>query len=516
MENGAENKFLRLCGISEICAESGADYTLPDYLGDVRKILFTECVAKEAGHFSDESGDEFSGIVVYDIVYLDAEGKPTRASFTSDYELRLKADEERARAICSPTVSSYSIRLNGPRRISARANVCASVKCIRFDEIVQSGTAFDEGERLQRKESILNLRCAFASERCEREFAERVEWIEGAVADEVEVIYSTALAEVQRVSAGEGEAVLSGEVTLSALISNDGAPLYLSEKTVPFEVSVPMEGDLDEMKLAGFADTVSVTSSINPDEAGVEVVVSAIVEFFAVGEYNTKKKVSEDVFLAFGEVENTYRDYSYSELCDLESFSASGAFDIGLDKLSSEKIRDIPYLSAVAKIENAEARDGEAVLSGELRVVGVASIIDDDGDISYTGLKFSVPFEQACKLGVLGGDDMRLEHTARVSRISALVDTDTAKISYKLSMNVVGSRARCARVLSSSEAVPSENGSKERSITVYYPTEDDTLFGVAKKYRVPVGRIAAANDISAATSTDNDCSLCGVSRLLIY
>ena len=516
MENTSENKFLRLSGIAEISAESGADYTLPDYLGDVRKILFTECVAKESGHFSDESGDEFSGIVVYDIVYLDAEGKPTRASFTSDYELRLKGDEAREAAICSPAVSSYSIRLNGPRRISARASVGASVKCVCSDEIVQMGTAFDEGERLQRKEILLNMRCARASEKVEREFAEKVEWIEGAVADEVEVIYSTADALVHKAVAEEDGVKLEGELSISALISNDSAPLYLAQKTVPFEVVVPMELDGCDMKLLPFAEIVSVTANVNPDEAGAEVVVSAIAEFFAIGEYNTQKKVSEDAFLAYGEVENTYREYRYSELCDLASVCLCGSADLGLDKLSPEKIRDIPYLSATAKVENAEARDGEVVLSGELRAVGVASIIDEAGGISYTGLKFSLPFEETVKACVPQGDNVRIEHAASVNGISALVDTDTAKISYKLSLNLVGSQARSARVLSSSEASQTDVREKEMSVTVYYPTDEDTLFGVAKKFRVPLGKIAAANDISSSASAGDDTSLCGVSRLFIY
>lgn len=517
MENTTENKFLRLSGISEINTESGADYTLPDYLGDVRKILFTECALRQAGHFSDDSGDEFSGIVVYDIVYLDAENKPTRASFTSDFELKLKGEENRERTICTPVISTYSIRLNGPRRISARANISASLRCIVYDEIVQTGTAFEEGERrLQSKEACLNLRCAVASVKVEREFAEKLSWVEGAIADEVEVIYSTATAEVEKACAGEGEVKLSGELKLSALISSAGAPLYLAEKSVPFEVNVPMEGELEEMKFIPIAEVVSVTSSVNAEEAGAEVAVCAIVEFSAVGEFNSKRKISEDVFLAYGHAENTYRDYRYTELYDCVSTSVSNSTEIGLDKLTQEKIRDIPYLSAVAKVENSSLTDGDVKLSGELRVVGVASVIDDDGGVSYTGLKFSIPFDVDTKCSVTGSDGVRVEHSVEVNSISALVDTDSAKISYMLGVCAVCSGSVLKKVVQSSDVAEGAVESEEKSITVYYPTDGDTLFGVAKKFRVPVYKIAAANDISSATSTDGDASLDGICRLFIY
>ena len=58
----------------------------------------------------------------------------------------------------------------------------------------------------------------------------------------------------------------------------------------------------------------------------------------------------------------------------------------------------------------------------------------------------------------------------------------------------------------------------EAKITVYYPTDGDTLFSVAKKYRTSVLKVARDNDIaeSVFSSSNPDGKLSGVKKLIIY
>ena len=66
----------------EIAAEVGCDYVLPDYLGDVRKILFTEARCLPLPTYM--SGDELStsGAVEFRMIYTDSEGLLSSVSFT--------------------------------------------------------------------------------------------------------------------------------------------------------------------------------------------------------------------------------------------------------------------------------------------------------------------------------------------------------------------------------------------------------------------------------------------------
>ena len=86
METKTDVSFTRNIKCADVYTESQADYALPDYLGDVRKILFTEAALRPSGRFAGGDEVEFSGVVVYNVVYLDAENNLSSAEFTSDYD----------------------------------------------------------------------------------------------------------------------------------------------------------------------------------------------------------------------------------------------------------------------------------------------------------------------------------------------------------------------------------------------------------------------------------------------
>ena len=64
MEIKTSVSYLKNQKCADVYTESQTDYVLPDYLGDVRKILFTEAVLRPSGRFAGGDEVEFSGIVV--------------------------------------------------------------------------------------------------------------------------------------------------------------------------------------------------------------------------------------------------------------------------------------------------------------------------------------------------------------------------------------------------------------------------------------------------------------------
>ena len=97
-----ENRYRRVA-LREISAEASCDYVLPDYLGDVRKILFTEARCLPLPTYM--SGEEISasGAVEFRMIYTDSEGRLSSVSFTEDYE-----SSERVLSETSPEISSES------------------------------------------------------------------------------------------------------------------------------------------------------------------------------------------------------------------------------------------------------------------------------------------------------------------------------------------------------------------------------------------------------------------------
>ena len=144
MEIKTDTQFTRNVKCADVYTESFADYSLPDYLGDVRKILFTEATLRPAGRFAGGDEVELSGVVIYNVIYLDGENKLSSVEFTSDYDYSVKCDGEKYKdSLASTRVSNFAIRAVGPRKLSARASLIGSVRVSQTDYAAVMGDAFD-------------------------------------------------------------------------------------------------------------------------------------------------------------------------------------------------------------------------------------------------------------------------------------------------------------------------------------------------------------------------------------
>ena len=67
--------------------QSAQEYSLPDYQGDVKKILLQSAELMDGGRFQNGDSLDCIGSVIYKLVYLDSEGRITPVTFSSDYEM---------------------------------------------------------------------------------------------------------------------------------------------------------------------------------------------------------------------------------------------------------------------------------------------------------------------------------------------------------------------------------------------------------------------------------------------
>lgn len=517
MEIKNETKFKRTSSFAEASAESSVDYTLPDYLGDVRRILFTECEARAASHFSTEDREELSGIVVYNVVYLDGENKLSSASFTSDYDTEIKGGAGlELQCVASPRISAYNVRLLGPRKFSAKAVIMTPCRIVSEDLIAAGGSAYEREDKPICATRVLKIHSSLASERTEREYAEVVERLEGAIADEVRVVYSSADIVFDGVTAADGEAVARGNLILSAVISNADEPIYIVEKRIPIEEKVPFAEINPDMTFIPEGSVVSLTSNVNADETGAEVVLSAVVEYAVVGEYNEKVSVTTDAYLKSGPTENVYSDYCYSELVSGCAVSESVCATVAREELAGEGLREIVYAVAVPKIESVSAEDGRVAVRGEMKFSGVGSLCEEDGRISYTGVKLNAPFEVYVKCPCESGASVASAFCACSARF--IIDGESVEACANLSGNISVTKNGQEKILVCCDAVSDiEYVQTSGTITVYYPDADETLFSVAKKFHTTPEKIATDNSLSEAVCAGGDTEPLGtVKRVLIY
>lgn len=518
MEYNTKKDFIKRERCSDVYSESTAEYTLPDYNGDIRRILFTDACVRPAGKFEGGDDVQFSGIVVYTVVYSDSENNLTSVSFTSDYDLSVKCSSETlSGAFCDTRVANYAVRLLGPRKISAKASVVGKAKVYSRDEISVSGDAFEGDETPEVLTKRVNIESIGSSENVEREYAESMIRLEGAIADEVSVVFSDAEVNVDEIEAVDGGVELEGEISLAAVIRNGDEPARLVTKTVPFEERLAFENVREDMKFFPTVTVSSLTSSVNADDTGSEVVLSLIVDFGVLGEYNEGIELITDAYMKTKDTENEYADFESTEIVDVVKEREAHTVEIPRLELEQDNMREIVFLKSTPKIEKIEEASNGLCLEGEIKYSGIASEMNDDGSISYSAIKFSSPFTKNisnCRLG----DDRKIDASVRSFLASATVDADTVYASSTLEFLISTRRETSNKRLSQCSMLEGEAIATESEIVVYYPTSNDTLFSVAKRFRRAGSKIALDNSLVSSVMADGseDYSLEGVKRLIIY
>ena len=508
-------EFVRSIGFGEVFAESASEYVMPDYEPDVRKILFSEAEVRPAGKFIGENEAEFNGIVVYNVIYSDAEGKISGVSFNSDYRLVVKCPGiSIENVLIEPRVTNFALRLLSPRKLSAKCSVSASVRVNERQRLCPNGDAFEEKGKEEKRKSVM-IRESQCSEMLEREFAEELKRLDGAIEDEVKVIYAKATPITEFSEICDTGAHIKGEIRLCALIVNGDAPVNLVERNIVLDEIVPFEGIDAETKLIPEILVTSEKAPVKADEDGCTVVFSVIAELTARGEKNVVAKMLTDAYLTDYPTDNKYSDYRYTELFDVVSINERHTAQIPRSEIEEGIIREIPFVKAEPRIESVRLEEKNIVVSMEMRYLGIASEANDDGSISYSPIKHTANYTVSVKNSCQDAEKMTAEVRVNSCTADANMDAKTIYLSAPVNISLILSKENSERLLTECFVRRAEKYEDNGAlVTVYYPEAEESLFDVAKRFHVSIERIEECN--AGTVSAISDGMSADVKRIIIY
>ncbi len=499
----------------EIYTESSAEYVLPDYKGEVKKILFTSASAHPAGKFAGGESVEFSGIVEYKMVYLDSENNIESTTFNSDYDFSVKCSAENyLDSFFSTAVSNYAMRLVGPRKVSAKAGLISNVRiCENASITVDSDSTDEDIEVLSRN---IKMRSSVSSGTTERELAEQIISLEGAICDEVSVIHCTGIANVENISVGADFVNVCGEVLVEAVIKNGDEPAFLAQKNIPFDERVAFEKEIDDSELLARVEVASLTTTVNASAQGSEIVCVAIIELSCVAEKNDLHTLAEDAFVKSCPSENKYSDFSYTELRGVFCEHSSHSFKVPRAGTDTRDIREVVFVCAEYKSAALKKENGKVQIPCEVKLTGIASEINDDGSVSYSPLKFNSEFVKNVNVDCQNPDNLCVEIKIKPIKSTASIDANDIYINCEYDIEAVFSEKKSMRALEAVSAKKEEAYAPSVSkVIVYYPEESETLFSVSKKFHKSPVKISVDNSLSEQASSGLGEALCGVKRLII-
>ena len=517
MENFGK-EYMKMHRDADIYTDTSADYSLPDYNGDIKKVLYTSASVLPATRYNDGEGVTSSGVVAYDILYINSENELDHLSFNSDFDVSAKIGGENILDSDIETrVASFSHRLFGPRRVNMKATLVSEVRYLEGEGLNGYAAVAEnpDAECIIKHASVADTRFFRSNE---REYAECVTNLDGVIADEVEVLYSSAVPQFTAVRR-EGEGIsVSGSFVVSAVIRCEGVPPTLYKKKIPFDELIEAEGLLDSPALCATANISSLACEIVGSDDGASVNASVIADYSVRASCNRELTFVKDAFLKSAECDNSYGKINYTTHIGTESRVCTVSHTVPISEICECGIRSVVYMNAGARISSLELEDSAARAVVDVKLNGVCSSVDNEGVVNYFAVKTACSATEKVTFNCQMPENSLLDCKTRAIDTVATVDEENLYIdvTYEIASDAAAQKSEEYLV----GAVAKEGGEFApggSSVRVYYPTPEDSLFTVARKYHTGVEDIAAANMLTEGVmnSFDTPGSLVGVKRLII-
>ncbi len=498
--------------------ETGTEYVLPDYMGDVKKVLFTSAKVIPSASFLNGAEAEFSGVVEYELCYSDSEGVFTKASTTSDYDFRVAVNEESCTGAHSDVkVQSYSVRLTGPRKFTAKAVLATESSVSEKSDYTPKGSVFDGSCKYESVSRVLKEEALLHGVSAEREYAEELLSLEETEKDAVEILSASGSVRVTEAEAVDNGVRVKGEMIITAIISTENQPPFAIKKIIPFEETVGIEGVNQSMQSLADGYLTSVTASAVEAGEATSVTASVILELNASALCNTEAEILTDAYLESRDTVCEYENRAYTEFLSATQTNEIIALEASRNELGAENISyPLAAKSELRSVSKKPARGGLEI-SGEALVSFVSCEVDENGNAVYTPLKFTAPFAMFVNLNCQIPENASVDCKVVPTDTDITVDAENIYSKTSVSVYLRAYTEKSEKCLKSCEITgDNEYTHTSSKITVYYPEENESLFSVAKDFHTTSARIASDNNLTVETmKSDDKETLKGVTRLII-
>lgn len=512
---------------NEVCDLSD-DFTLPDYMPAVGRVLYCSATAAQPTLYLGAGGVECAGGIRYSLLYESADdGSLFCADLPAEYDLMLtpdrdmktSADSADISGLCDATLENVTARVTAPRRLTVKSKLRLR-PALRakspFAPIVHGADITSDSIRqLTASSSCTVCACATAIPVICRDSISRAE-AGLSPEDEVRIISSHGDVMIHQLQTTDSGADCRGEVNICVMILKNGEgerPRRIIRK-LPFSATLPFDAPLPvsakQIGIRGYGVCPSVTHNIDGDSIALEAGILLSAEAVAT----TPITYLKDIYSKNADCETAHSELIVHS--PISAFSAhatvSATHDLeslGLD--SGMKLCDLTA-KLLPDFEKELAPNGKLTLTGKMRITAIA-----DNGAEFIPLEFDSDFRYNADLSEAAGfDHAIISAVMTVGDIKGRIDTENIVCDCEVCCAVLIERDSKIKVLSEANltSVASEDNSST-SIRVCYPTQGETLWDIAKRYRIDIAQIAEKNTIPSSSSFDAPDSLAKVKFLII-
>lgn len=480
-----------------VSTEAGGDFTLPDHMPDIRRLIKVDVKPFPPSEFISGGGIQLNGGVEYLAMYQGTDGEIYSTSFPGEYSFTVPFDDPAARSENGENSSSVSVypdsavsRVSGARRMNIRTRLMAKATVIGSKSIDGGATSFcDPGAQRLIKKTPYCIQIDGAKD--DVEIIDEVDTSE----EETRYVSSECSVFIEHAECGEGYADCRGSVIVKHLLCRKGGETYNVINKIPFSETVELNGVVSGSRVcvSGKCIDISIDTS-GGDELGegklkltLRICLNATAFVDKILEY--VKDIYSTERSCFAETES-YR-LPRLLLCKNGNMTFSG-----FEENPGEET-DVIDVAGSAKCESLVCEEDKYTVIGKCRFGAVCRSKDGE-DITWSECELPFKYELEGEIG----DITRYE--CAVSVIDPKAKWDDGRIQFDCELSVVcfALGETEAKIVSSVRTEPEAADTRRRGFTVCYPDKSDSLWSVAKRYRVSLSDTARGNGIECSSDPD--------------
>ena len=474
-----------------IVTECQVDYTLPDYLPEIRKILAVNARIVPALQYSEEGGVEFSGLCAYTVIYNDGDGKLSAVSVNGEYRLTGKKSERgRIPPYEETEVESTVCRLHGPRRLTLRSSLRSRVHTV--EELALPTV---EGEGYLRLGHRTLARVTHLADTGEIAFSDAVT-VPGTPPDSLRLLLCDGSLQVDEVRPGDGMLTLRGVAHVRLIAADEGGRPICLASHIPLEREIVAEGvtDEDSPLFDGCLSLIGVRST-GDGEGGTRFEIDGTAEgrvrLYRNRELSPTVQLYSPTFRTEVQRSPLMLEHLVGVMGGSYTVSGSGG------TVGDEPCGSLLDSTATATVRKITEEGGHPVVLGDVRIRHlVVGSPTEEVPAPCTVAEYSYPFRIEVPMTLSAGE-RRYECTVRPVAVRGHLADGGYAADTELALSLAVFAREGMSVVSSVTPHPEEAYETPAGLVrVVYPDPEDSLWTVAERYHTTPAAIAATNNLT--------------------
>lgn len=493
MNNNDENVSVEMrCMTKPMCEstvtnEISCEYTLPDYLPEIRRLLYVTHTILPPAKYVGGSNAELDGTVEYQALYVGSDGGLYTAPVSCEYNLNIPLEKvsefdlnEGVTVFVNNNAENVSARVSGPRRLSVR---------MRMRSFVRAYGKMPYGERRMGEaceESVYKLTGVSECADLVSALSDTLSLSEeiSNTSDSLRVICADGKVHVSEAFISDSGVCAKGSVMLKLLCASDGGRVESILRKLPFDSVIDAEIPNGEEKYCRVRGVVSEIA-VNVGEGKIICDVNVLLDA-QIG-VNRPISYTADIYSTEKESACEYAEHELPVMLRAINGNFSQSERIPLSELSVPEGATAVDVCASVAFENCEEMSGRYVMTGQSRYVIVC---EKDGEYSACEVNRPLRFETD-GAGELNSADI----SADVISCRARVGGENLELDSEIIVAAAFMGANKALTLKSVE-FSSDIQKESGELILCYPAPDDTAWSIAKRYSV------SPADVSGDPKTD--------------